>query len=195
IKTPREGVRRYLGSTRANLRSRGPASWVIPGFRTRSARCAEPSAGSRATKARDVMSALPSRPLDGRWKEALSLSRRRAPIFYEAGTPVEPGPHSDAIRFALAELRLAAVFCIEGVPTIGFLSEPNCSRERIDEVHRTLWNQGLMSLLLVVGHDELVVYSLVQRPLIRQEGPDRRLISTLSLLTDGLRVRELIDST
>lgn len=144
------------------------------------------------------MNGLQGLPLDGRWKEALSLSRRQAPEFYQASTAIEPGPHADAIRFALTDLRLAAVFCIEGVPTIGFLNEPNCRPDRIDHVHRTLWNQGLMSLLLVIGDDKLVAYSLVQRPFIRQEGGsahDSRLIATLSLLTDALKLRELIDST
>ena len=139
------------------------------------------------------------RPLDHRWKEALSLRRRQAPEFYEANTAIEPGPHADAIRFALSDLDLAAVFCIEGVPTIGFLNEPDSTSERIDHVHRTLWNQGLMSLLLVIGDDKLTAYSLVQRPLRRREESapqqDPRLITTLSLLADALKLRELIGST
>jgi len=110
---------------------------------------------------------------------------------------VEVGPHSDAIRFALSDLGLAAVFCIEGVPTVGFLKEPDVSLARIDELHRILWNQGLMSLLLVLKEDELVAYSLVQRPFRREEGQrgDPRLITTLSLLSDGLKLRGLIEST
>jgi hypothetical protein len=130
--------------------------------------------------------------------EALSLSRRRVPEFYAAGEAVEPGPHADAIRLALTDLRLAAVFCIEGVPTIGFLNEPNATVERIDTLHRILWNQGLMSLLLVIGDDELTAYSLVRRPFRREEGAtekDPRLVTTLSLLSDALKLRELIDST
>ena len=108
-----------------------------------------------------------------------------------------PGPHAEAIRFALIDLGLSAVFCIEGVPTIGFLNQPDVSLTRIDELHRILWNQGLMSLLLVLREDELVAYSLVQRPFQREEGQrsDPRLITTLSLLSDAIALRELIDST
>lgn len=131
------------------------------------------------------------------WREALALDRRTAPEFYTSPSDVEPGAHADAVRFALSDLGLAAVFCIEGVPTIGFLNEPDVSLARIDELHRVLWNQGLMSLLLVLKEDELVAYSLVQRPFQRQEGQqnDPRLIVTLSLLSDALKLRELIDST
>lgn len=131
------------------------------------------------------------------WREALALDRRTAPEFYTSPSDVEPGPHADAVRFALSDLGLAAVFCIEGVPAVGFLDEPDVSLARIDELHRVLWNQGLMSLLLVLKEDELVAYSLVQRPFQRQEGQrnDPRLIVTLSLLSDALKLRELIDST
>lgn len=131
------------------------------------------------------------------WRDALALDRRTVPEFYTSPSDVEPGPHAAAIRFALTDLGLAAVFCIEGVPTVGFLNEPDVSLARIDELHRILWNQGLMSLLLVLKEDELVAYSLVQRPFQRQEGRqgDPRLIMTLSLLSDALKLRELIDST
>lgn len=131
------------------------------------------------------------------WREALALERRAAPEFYTAIADVEPGPHRDAICFALSDLGLAAVFCIEGVPTVGFLNEPDAPLARIDELHRVLWNQGLMSLLLVLKEDEVVAYSLVQRPFQREEGQrnDPRIITTLSLLSDALELRQLIDAT
>lgn len=130
------------------------------------------------------------------WKEALALSRRQAPEFYEVGADIAPGPHADAVRFALSELGLAGVFCIEGVPTIGFLQQETTAQEQVDRVHRILWNQGLMSLLLVVRPDELVAYSLVQRPFARDPNQkvDPRLIETLRLVADALKLRELIDS-
>ena len=135
--------------------------------------------------------------IDSRWVSALALDRRRAPEFYAAGSTVAAGTHADAIRFALGELGLSAVSCINGVPTIGFLSDPNVSLERIDELHRILWNQGLMSLLLVIRDDQLTAYSLVQRPLyhVESRGKDPRLVKTLSLLTDALALRELLDAT
>jgi hypothetical protein len=141
-------------------------------------------------------SAVRSSGLSLQWKEALALSRRHAPEFYEDGTEIAAGPHADAVRFALTELRLAAVFCVEGVPTIGFLNEPEAPLERIDELHRILWNQGLMCLLLVIRQDELTAYSLAQRPFRRVQGQadDPTLVTTLSLIADALKLRELIAS-
>lgn len=134
--------------------------------------------------------------IDSRWSTALTLDRRRAPEFYAAGSKVAAGAHAEAIRFSLDELGLSAVSCINGVPTIGFLSDPLVSIERIDELHRILWNQGLMSMLLVIRGDELTAYSLVQRPLHSDEnrGKDPRLVKTLSLLSDALELRELLDA-
>ena len=134
--------------------------------------------------------------LTPQWKEALSLTRRQSPELYQAGDVILPGPHAEAIHFVLADLGLAAVFCIEGVPTIAFLSDSDVTTDRIDAVHRVLWNQGLMSLLLVIGDDELVAYSLVHRPFIRDpnQTADPRLIETLGLVSDALKLRELIDS-
>jgi len=82
-----------------------------------------------------------SRGLAPQWTQALSLSRREAPEFYQSEAEIGPGPHADAIRFAFRELNLAAVFCIEGIPTVGFLSDPNITLDEIDRVHRILWNQ------------------------------------------------------
>ena len=130
------------------------------------------------------------------WKEALALSRRQAPEFYEPGADIAPGPHTEAVRFALSELGLSGVFCIQGVPTIGFLREDVPAPERLDRVHRILWNQGLMSLLLVVRKDELLAYSLLHRPFLRDpnQTADPRVIETLRLVSDALKLRELIDS-
>ena len=132
-----------------------------------------------------------------RWREALSLERRGIPEFYASIAEVDGGAHAEAMRMALGDLGLSGVYCIGGVPTVGFLEDSAVSSARIDELHRVLWNQGLMSLLLVIKGDELCAYSLVQRPFERLEGlrSDPRLITTLSLLSDALKLRELLDST
>ena len=134
--------------------------------------------------------------IEPRWWDALALERRRAPELYTSAAEVEAGSHAEAIRFALSDMGLSAVVCIGEVPTICFLNDPDASPERIDEIHRILWNQGLMSLLLVIRDDELTAYSLVQRPLSREsdDAADPRLVKTLSLLSDALALRELIDS-
>lgn len=66
--------------------------------------------------------------IDSRWSEALALDRRRAPEFYVSSGEVTPGAHAEAIRFALDELGLSAVSCVNGVPTIGFLNDPSFTR-------------------------------------------------------------------
>lgn len=84
--------------------------------------------------------------LPAAWTSALALNGRAAAELYVSPHHVGDGAHAEAIRFVLADLGLAAVFCIESVPTIGFVDQPDISLARIDELHRILWNQGLMSL-------------------------------------------------
>ncbi len=134
--------------------------------------------------------------LSTQWQSALALDHRTAPELFTSIEDVGTGAHAEAIRFALSELGLAAVLCIEGVPTIGFLDKPDVTLDRVDELHRILWNQGLMSLLLVIRGDELAAYSLVRRPFQREDKlrRDPRLIMTLSLVSDALKLRELIAS-
>lgn len=134
--------------------------------------------------------------LSAAWTSALALDGRTAPELYVSPDHVGDGAHAEAIRFGLTDLGLAAIFCIEGVPTIGLLDQADVSLEQVDQLHRILWNQGLMSLLLVVREDELTAYSLVRRPFQREReiGSDPRLIMTLSLISDALALRELIGS-
>ena len=130
------------------------------------------------------------------WTSALALDCRAAPELYVSTNDIGDSAHAEAFRFALIDLGLTAVFCIEGVPTIGFVDQSDISLERVDELHRILWNQGLMSLLLIIREDELTAYSLVRRPFERdgKVGSDPRLILTLSLISDALGLRELIGS-
>jgi hypothetical protein len=91
---------------------------------------------------------------------------------------------------------LAAVFCIENVPTIGFLVLGDCEEQpaRIDEVHHALWNQGLMTLLLVLSGDVLRAYSLGRRPQVPEavQGSDRRLVETFDRVAHALELRHLV---
>ena len=73
-------------------------------------------------------------------------------------------PHAGAIRTALREMRLSAVFCVQNVPTIVILSVEEYDRQATAALHAALWNQGLASLLLVISGDTVRAFSLFQVP-------------------------------
>src|SRR5688572_25672742 len=98
------------------------------------------------------------------WKERLGLANRRSPALYESSEAVTDAPHALAIRTALDDLGLSAVFCVQGVPTVAILSVEQYDRTRIIDLHGALWNQGLASLLLVISADTLRAFSLARKP-------------------------------
>ena len=63
-----------------------------------------------------------AQPLSSEWRGRLGLASRRAPEYYESSDVVVDTPHALAIRIALDELGLSAVFCVQGVPTIAILN-------------------------------------------------------------------------
>jgi hypothetical protein len=130
------------------------------------------------------------------WKERLGLAHRRTPELYEAPEQVQDVPHAPAIRAALEEMGLTAVFCVQGVPTVGILAAAaDYDRAKVVALHAALWNQGLASLLLVVTNDTLRAFSLARTPLdeVDEAFESRCLIQTLNLAAEALRAQDLIN--
>lgn len=140
------------------------------------------------------MSSAPASLLAPEWKDRLGLSYRHSPELYESADAVSDVPHAPAIRAALDEMGLSAIFCVQGVPTVAILQSEQYDRAAIVDLHGALWNQGLASLLLVIADDTLRAFSLARTPL-REPGDafeDRCLIDSLILTTEALRFQNLI---
>lgn len=141
------------------------------------------------------MTLVDHQALTAEWRDKLGLSHRRAPELYETAESAVGVPHAPAIRAALDEMGLSAVFCVQGVPTVGILVTDNYERAAVVDLHAELWNQGLASLLLVIADDTIRAFSLARTPL---EEPGeafeaRCLINALDLTAEVLRIRGLID--
>lgn len=133
--------------------------------------------------------------LSPEWKGRLGLTYRRSPELYETSESAVGVPHAPAIRAALDDMGLSAVFCVQGVPTVGILVADTYDRAAVVDLQAELWNQGLASLLLVIAEDTIRAFSLARTPL--EEPGDafetRCLIDALDLTAEVLRVRGLID--
>ena len=132
--------------------------------------------------------------LASEWKDRLGLTNRRSPELYESAEAVSDVPHAPAIRAALTEMGVSAIFCVQGVPTVAILEADHYDRAAIIDLHGSLWNQGLASLLLVIADDTLRAFSLARTPL--SDPGDafeaRCLIDILTLTTEALRFQNLI---
>lgn len=128
------------------------------------------------------------------WKARLGLANRRSPELYESAEDVTDTPHALAIRAALDDIGLSAIFCVQGAPTVAILSMERYDRNCVIDLHGELWNQGLTSLLLVIAEDTLRAFSLVRKP-FRELGDefDRRcLIDILNTTAHALEFRNLV---
>jgi len=125
------------------------------------------------------------------WLHSLRLENRKSPEFIQAGDDLSGIPHSSLIRQSFDELKLAAVHCISGVPSIAFLVQESFSQNEVNFVHKALWNQGLGSLLLVISGDTLRAYSLSQLPAAEGD-PSKNLVQVFSLVKDSLTLKDLV---
>lgn len=133
--------------------------------------------------------------LTAEWRDKLGLTHRRTPELYESAESAVGVPHAPAIRAALDDMGLSAVFCVQGVPTVGILVADHYDQAAVVDLHAELWNQGLASLLLVITDDTIRAFSLARTPL---EEPGRAfeprcLIDALDLTAEVMRIRGLID--
>ena len=140
------------------------------------------------------MTAAEPMPLGEQWKARLDLSGRAIPEFFETADSVRHTPYAGAIRSALGELGISAVFCVQGVPTIAILSMDEYYREAVIDVHAALWNQGLASLLLAISGDTVRAFSLARKPYVGQEEEfdHQCLIKTLDATADAVELRNLV---
>ena len=112
------------------------------------------------------MTTAQSKPLGQKWKERLDLAYRETPELYENADDVKSTPYAKAIRTAIKELDVSAVFCVQRVPTIAILLVDEYDRQAIVNLHAALWNQGLANLLLVLSDNDDTVraFSLARIP-------------------------------
>lgn len=75
------------------------------------------------------------------------------------------GPELDALLDPRGPIRAQAVFDIEGVPTVCFLNDDGLlvDADRLDAIRRQVWNQNLISLILVLGKDKATGVPVTRR--------------------------------
>ena len=141
-----------------------------------------------------MISAGNARPLGQTWKKRLNLVARATPEFYETADEAGDAPHAGAIRTALRDLGLSAVFCVQDVPTVAILSVDEYDRKAVADLHAALWNQGLASLLLVISGNTVRAFSLARIPYSgdNEDFDDRCLIREFDAVSNALELKNII---
>ncbi|MEW8026296.1 MAG: N-6 DNA methylase [Candidatus Thiodiazotropha sp.] len=125
------------------------------------------------------------------WLHTLRLEHRKPPEFICADDDLSGIPHSSLIRQSFEELKLSAIHCISGVPSIAFLVQEEFDQADVESVHKALWNQGLGTLLLVISDKTLRAYSLSQLP-AKDDDFSEKLVQVFSLVKDALVLKDLV---
>lgn len=141
-----------------------------------------------------MISAGQTRPLGQTWKKRLNLVARATPEFYETADEAGDAPHAGAIRTALRDLGLSAVFCVQDVPTVAILSVEEYDRKAVADLHAALWNQGLASLLLVISGHTVRAFSLARIPYSgdNEDFDHRCLIKEFDAVSNALELKNII---
>jgi hypothetical protein len=111
------------------------------------------------------------------------------------GDSIIESPHAGAIQSCFLRLGLSGVAMVGSVPTIGFLDQPTLDQEEIDLAHRALWNQGLLSVLIVSLPAEVRIYTLWEPPIEKSATPahlERLIVEVLHSSSDALRMKTLL---
>jgi len=131
------------------------------------------------------------------WTESLGLSGRSRPDLFLSANEVIGVPHAAAMRTGFNKLGISGFFCVDSIPAIAFLIQKRLNRLEINRVHRALWNQGLVSLLLVILPEEVRAYSITQTPVPEDtadldDKKDERLVKPFNLVADAIELSHLI---
>ena len=82
-------------------------------------------------------------------------------------------PYSHYLRQAWSEVNLNGVLCVDGRPTVYICGGARFTAQQKREVHRAVWNQGLVPLLMFVTPDSVEVHSAVKSRNVKKAGSYR----------------------
>ena len=101
-----------------------------------------------------------------RWLESLGYSDRENQLFLEDTAVSAKHPYSIEMWEMLnkdGDIRANAVFDIEGVPTVALFNKDNSNKlttPELEKIRQQLWNQNLVSVVLVLDEDSITAYSV-----------------------------------
>jgi hypothetical protein len=73
-------------------------------------------------------------------------------------------PYAHYLRLAWNELDLSGVLCVDGRPTVYLCEDTRFTTDQKREKHRSVWNQGLVPLLIFLTPNTVEVHSTVKKP-------------------------------
>ncbi len=102
------------------------------------------------------------------WKESVGARLLRASSAWDEAP--EFRGHGHSLRRLFEDVKVDAVLCIEGRPSVCVLDARALSASDIEGVRRQLWNLGATTLLVAEGRQDIRVFSTMVKP--ANDNPD-----------------------
>jgi hypothetical protein len=126
-----------------------------------------------------------------------ALAELAPPQFYRSIEEIQSQgalPYIHHMRRGWEELGLSGIYCVDRRPTVYFKEAKHFTTEEIFSLHRSFWNQGTATLLVLIDEKEIRIYSSFVWPgkTATQEA-DSRLVEVLNRVDQALEIRHLLE--
>ena len=102
------------------------------------------------------------------WRKDFGIDGRNPPAFFAALADIDAAgdaaPQAHVLRRAFDDLKLSGILCQDNSPIIYFREMARIEPASVAALHRTFWNQGVAPILVLIGPDEVHVYSGLSEP-------------------------------
>ena len=124
------------------------------------------------------------------WRHDFGIDDARYPGFIDSASALHmDAAQSHGLRNAFELLSLDGILCSEQAPLIYFKQVGAIASDQGLGIHRKFWNHGTAPILVLIGPDEVYVYSGMARPQPIENGSSRPrcLIDVLNRATESLQ--------
>jgi hypothetical protein len=124
------------------------------------------------------------------WRKEFGIEGREPPAFFTSTANINPVTcQAHLLRRAFDGLQLDGVLCADQSPLVYFRQVRRITAEDVARLHRLFWNQGGAPVLVLIGDDQVHVYSGMSRPIgdVPQQGSLPSLVETIDRTANNLR--------
>jgi N-6 DNA Methylase len=107
------------------------------------------------------------------WRMAFGIEGRKPPAFFASPADIDAAgsaaPQAHVLRRAFEDLELSGVLCQDNNPIIYFRVMDRIDADVVAALHRTFWNQGVAPILVLIGPDQVDIYSGLSQPAVNRD--------------------------
>lgn len=125
------------------------------------------------------------------WAKEFGIQERKPPHFYSSVAEIDAAGVEAvqplAVRRAFEQLSVDGVLCLDKNPVIYFRQVDRIQPDEVATLQRAFWNQGVAPILVLIGPDQIHVYSGLTQPAPPGAGDAAGFVETIDRVSDQLR--------